>query len=581
MKIIESYPCKNKYVLTPIGNVKILSVHKTIKYKIYRIQTTSGLILEASSKHTLITPEGEEIYVKDCLGKVVQTINGPEKVLKREFIKIDHCYDLTLENYHLYYSSGILSHNSGKSVVTGTWMSWVFTFETDVNIGIVANKGAMAREFLDKCKSMITNLPIWIKPGVVVWNKGSIKSESNTSILTDVPGDSAFRGWTINYLVVDETDWVDPKSFKALCDSVLPAQAALSKRKTIFLTTPNGKQQFYNLWKDAGYTAEESKNNYIRFDLDWKEVPRLKPDGTLWDPEEFKKYTMAREGETAWYQNYQCSFIGSSQTLIPNEILETYEIKTPIETDLKSQIKIYEEPIPGHKYVIGVDSAKEGQDFSSFQIFDMTDLNFRQVCSAKLKINYVMIPEILDTYGKKYNTALIIIENNEGSGQSIADILVRDYEYDNVFYEYRKSKGVTKRVVYPGFRTTRLSRELMLQTIRMLAVNNRLSLCDKQTIDEFETFILQDGKYEARGVNAHDDMVMATLISFSIFNNIKNIEDFRPIVDALKSESEISDDIINIGNFGLDSGYEDDEFHSEVRRLRNQDSESDEIFGIF
>lgn len=195
---------------------------------------------------------------------------------------------------------------SGKSIVTGTWLNHCFTFEKDINIGIVANRGAMAREFLDKCKNMIINLPIWLKPGVKVWNKTSIRSENNVNILTDVPNDSSFRGWSINYLIVDETDWIIPKNFVEMRDSLTPSQAALSKKKNIFLTTPNGKQQFYEMWRDAGYTHEESRNGYIKYDFDWKLVPRYKSDGTLWEPEEFKQYIIKKDGPQVWYQNYEC-----------------------------------------------------------------------------------------------------------------------------------------------------------------------------------------------------------------------------------------------------------------------------------
>lgn len=433
---------------------------------------------------------------------------------------------------------------SGKSIVTGTWLSHCFTFEKDINIGIVANKGAMAREFLDKCKNMIINLPIWLKPGVKVWNKTSIRSENNVNILTDVPSDSSFRGWSINYLIVDETDWIIPKNFVEMKDSLTPSQAALSKKKNIFLTTPNGKQQFYEMWKDAGYTHEESRNGYIKYDFDWKLVPRYKSDGTLWGPEEFKQYIIKKDGPQVWYQNYQCSFLGSSFALIPDEILDTYKIKNPIDTDIRGQLKVYENPIPKHKYIIGVDSSKEGQDFTGIQIFDITDLMFRQVASAKLKIDYLMVPEILYEYGNKFNQALIIVENNEGSGQSIADILARDYEYDNVFYEYKIIRGARKRLGYPGFRTTRLTRDLLLQVLRMLATSNRLSLCDSDTIKEFESFVLVNNKYQANGVNAHDDLVMATLMCFAVFKDSKTFEDIKIIIDGLKSGDSINEELI-------------------------------------
>lgn len=553
-------------------------------------------------------PQDEEKYYLDAFGERI-SFNG-DRTLKKEFtshklseihcIEIEKCLAdpiyfiqnyikimtktgidfLDIRDYQMRYLEllsninneailALLPRQSGKSVITGTWLTHNFTFEKDINIGIVANKGAMAREFLDKCKNMITNLPIWLKPGVKVWNKTSVKSENNTNILTDVANEGALRGWTVNYLIVDETDWIYPsQNFYDMWDSLSPTQAALSKKKNIFLTTPNGKQQFYEMWKDAGYTQEESRNGFLKFDIPWKEVPRYKTDGTQWEPEEFKQYIIKKDGSKVWFQNYECSFIGSSNTLIPDEILATYRTSEPIDLDIRGQFKIYENPVPKHKYIIGVDSSKEGQDYTGIQIFDCTELKFKQVASAKLQIDYLMIPEILDTYGKKYNTALVIIENNEGSGQSIADILARDYEYDNIFYEYKiarsGAKQVRKKLGYPGFRTTKLSRDLLLQVTRMIATGERLELCDSETIKEFETFVLVNNKYQANGPKAHDDLVMATMLCFAVFKDSKNFDDIMQVIDGLKSGESLDEGLIGIdtgfADFGEDYNYIDDNY---------------------
>lgn len=512
-------------------------------------------------KKEFTTHKLSEIHIQElelCLNNPIYFIQNYIKIMTKTGVDF-----LDIRDYQMRYLElitkpeneailGLMPRQSGKSVITGTWLSHCYTFDKDINIGIVANKGAMAREFLDKCKNMITNLPIWLKPGTRVWNKSSVKSENNVNILTDVCNENSLRGWTLHYLISDEVDWSDTKDFYAMRDSISPTQAALSKKKNIFLTTPNGKRQFYEMWKDAGYSHEETRNGFLKFDIPWKEVPRYKSDGSQWEPEDFKQHIIKKDGSKVWYQNYECSFIGSSNGLIPDEVMSQFKTKEPIDLDIRGQLKIYENPIPNHKYIIGVDSSKEGQDFTGIQIFDCTELKFKQVASAKLQIDYLMVPEILDTYGKKYNSALVIIENNEGSGQSIADILARDYEYDNVFYEYRLFKGVRKRLGYPGFRTTKLTRDLMLQVVRMIATSGRLELCDSETLKEFETFTLVNGKYQANGPKAHDDLVMATLLCFAIFKDTKTFEDIQAIIDGLKTGDSLDEGLI-----GLDTGFAD------------------------
>ena len=466
---------------------------------------------------------------------------------QNEFLKI-------LENRSYENIISMQPRQSSKSTTTGVYFSHLFCFSQDLTIGIVAYDGESAREFLDKAKKMIISLPIWLQPGMVVWNKGSIECENNVRILTDSPSSDSFRGFSVNVIVVDECAYLDPKGWNEFCDGVLPAQSGLSFKKNILLSTPKGKNHFYDIWKLANEDLNESQNGYLRHRVYWKDVPRFKSNGQQFEPEEFKKEQIKKSGLVLWNSAYECKFQGSAETLISGEILSDFHIKEPIDIDSikDSKILVYEEPIKNHKYVMGVDTAKEGADFTAIQVFDMTDLKFRQVMSAHLKIDYLLIPEILNDYGLRFNNALVVIENNEGSGQVVADILKRDFEYENLYYDVNKQK---QRLKYPGFRTTKLSRDVMLQTVKMLAENRKLELCDEKTIREFETFIMnENGKYEAQ-FGFHDDLVMSTCLCFGIFNAVKNFEDFKDIIDSLKSGESLKSEYLTIGMF--DDGIND------------------------
>ena len=466
---------------------------------------------------------------------------------QNEFLKI-------LENRSYENIISMQPRQSSKSTTTGVYFSHLFCFSQDLTIGIVAYDGESAREFLDKAKKMIISLPIWLQPGMVVWNKGSIECENNVRILTDSPSSDSFRGFSVNVIVVDECAYLDPKRWNEFCDGVLPAQSGLSFKKNILLSTPKGKNHFYDIWKLANEDLNESQNGYLRHRVYWKDVPRFKSNGQQFEPEEFKKEQIKKSGLVLWNSAYECKFQGSAETLISGEILSDFHIKEPIDIDSikDSKILVYEEPIKNHKYVMGVDTAKEGADFTAIQVFDMTDLKFRQVMSAHLKIDYLLIPEILNDYGLRFNNALVVIENNEGSGQVVADILKRDFEYENLYYDVNKQK---QRLKYPGFRTTKLSRDVMLQTVKMLAENRKLELCDEKTIREFETFIMnENGKYEAQ-FGFHDDLVMSTCLCFGIFNAVKNFEDFKDIIDSLKSGESLKSEYLTIRMF--DDGIND------------------------
>ena len=53
------------------------------------------------------------------------------------------------------------------------------------------------------------------------------------------------------------------------------------------------------------------------------------------------------------------------------------------------------------------------------------------------------MPNFLYDFANSYNTAFTIIENNEGAGQSIADTLKRDFEYENLYYDRSGNKFKT------------------------------------------------------------------------------------------------------------------------------------------
>ena len=117
-KFTESYKCNNKKILTPLGYKEIEYVHKTIPYEKYRIKTENGFVLECAEKHVLILEDGRECYAKDSLNKNVKTINGISKIIECTDLKCKEAmYDISIKNdTELYFSNGILSHNSGKSI---------------------------------------------------------------------------------------------------------------------------------------------------------------------------------------------------------------------------------------------------------------------------------------------------------------------------------------------------------------------------------------------------------------------------------------------------------------------------------
>ena len=576
VKFIETIKCNNKKILTPIGEVPILYIHKTAKLKKYVIKLENGLELVCAENHVIIDKDFNEVFSKDSLNKIIQTVKGNSKVVSvTDLNELDNFYDLELEDYHLYYSNGILSHNSGKSISTSIYLTWLFLFRVNLTIGICANKGKLAAEFLNNVKNIFLSIPIWMQQGITIWNKGSIENENGTRILTDVPSSDSFRGFTCDVVVVDECAFIPASKYDAFADSVYPSQSSKAWKKNILLSTANGLNHFYQIVKkakepkkpDLHITKEKldkipkesiksvteennlynveyntSSNGFTLYEVDWKDVPRYDKDGNVLDPETFKQQVIDKYGEVYFNQNYANSFIGSSYTLVNAESLSKFTSTDPI-LKKDNMLDVFKEPQKKHSYILSVDTAKDGQDFFSVHVVDITKFPFEQVASCNIQTDYFLMPEYLDDWGKWYNNAYMIIENNDGSGQSVADMMKNDYEYENLHYDTTydavKRRNVKKK--YPGFRNTPRTRKLVLDTLKLFIENGNLIVNDFHTIDQFYTFILVNGKYQADD-GCHDDLVMALAISFAPFCNTKNFSEMKTIIKNFYDNSKQSNE---------------------------------------
>jgi hypothetical protein len=297
------------------------------------------------------------------------------------------------------------------------------------------------------------------------------------------------------------------------------------------------------------------------FEVNWKDVPRYNPDGTQMSPEEFMDKIVKKHGIIYFNQNYANEFLGSSHTLISAAKLGEMK-EANIERIRDGKLKIYHESQPGHKYIMSVDAAKDGTDAFAVQIIDITDFRFVQAATAQLQIDYLLMPEFIDEWAREYNNAYLIIENNEGAGQSIADQLYQTYEYENLHFD--KDVGHNKKKKYPGFRTTSKSRKQILQTLKLFIENDKLEINDKKTINEFYQFILLNSKFQADD-GAHDDMIMSLALIFVPFCNTKNFEDMKALVknlyddDLPETEKVDFGELLVIGSFDDSS---DEEYHA-------------------
>ena len=115
-KFINTWDIEDFQILTDDGFVDIKSLHETIPYIKYHIETFNGLILDCADNHIVFDENMNEIFVKNLRNEdKIMTANGIDTIICVECTNIEeNMYDFELDenSNHRYYTNGILSHNT-------------------------------------------------------------------------------------------------------------------------------------------------------------------------------------------------------------------------------------------------------------------------------------------------------------------------------------------------------------------------------------------------------------------------------------------------------------------------------------
>ena len=396
---------------------------------------------------------------------------------------------------------------------------------------------------LARITTMLENGPFFLQPGTKVLNKGSIEFENDSRIIASATGANSIRGMSVNLLYLDEFAFVD--NAEQFYTSTYPVVTSGGKSKVIITSTANGIGNMYHKLYEG---AVNEQNEYQPFTVNWWDVPGR--------DEKWKESTIANTSELQFEQEFGNSFLGPGNTLINANTLLGLQGKDALWS--RDNVHLYQEPKKDHTYIMTVDVAKgRGRDYSTFSIIDVTEKPFKQVGIYRDNmISPLLYGDILEKYGKMYNDALIVIENND-SGQIVCNNLYYDIEYPNVFLESTvKASGV-------GVTMTRKVKQIGCSTLKELMEENKLMVIDKFTINELVTFVAKGQSYEADGGN-HDDLVM-NLVLFSwfvttpYFQSLTDLELKKMLYD--EQQQMIEDDMVPFGI--VDDGREVEQTYKE------------------
>ena len=212
-----------------------------------------------------------------------------------------------------------MPRQTGKSTTCVSYLLHYAIFNDSVNIGILANKAATARELLGRLQLAYENLPMWLQQGVVVWNRGSIELENGSKILAASTSASAVRGMSFNIIFLDEFAFIPNHIADQFFSSVYPTISSGQSTKVIIVSTPHGMNHFYKFWHDA----ERNKNEYVPTDVHWSEVPGR--------DSKWKAQTISNTSAQQFAVEFECEFLGSVDTLISPAKLKSLVYEDPLQ----------------------------------------------------------------------------------------------------------------------------------------------------------------------------------------------------------------------------------------------------------
>ena len=480
-----------------------------------------------------LKPPGVELqYTEEQLKEYVKCANDPVYFCKK-YVKVK-TLDKGIMPFELYdYQQKFVNaihqnrfviskwpRQSGKSTSVIGYICHYITFNQSVSVAILANRLKTAKdELYSKLQLAYENLPHFLQQGVVEWNKTSLKLENGSRVICDATSSSAIRGGSFNFLLLDEYAFLPSHVAEEFYSSTYPTISAGTTTKLVIVSTPNGMNHFHKLWVDSNRAeGHKLKNKFIPVEVSWRDVP-ITAGGRKRD-DEWAAEQIANTSPEQFEQEYGCSFLGSSNTLISSTKLNVLAPEEFISED-SDGLRIFEEPNKDRTYFLQADVSRgQGSDYSAFTVIEGTQSPYKVVASYRNNtISPFNFPQIIKKVGEKYNNAYVLVETNDIGGQ-VSSILYYDLNYENLLMTRimgRKgqmlSQGFAVGKSEMGLRTTAQTKKLGCAILKRLVEEDKILLNDERIVQELMSFVSKSNTYKAED-GQNDDLVM-TLVFFA------------------------------------------------------------------
>jgi len=503
----------NLFVKTPTGWSPISRVLRTIPYKAWQLEVEDQETLTAADDHIIMSERGQRYLKKLKEGELVHTKLGLKKVLSVKKLKrSETMYDLELaDDNHVFYTNGILSHNT---TVVAVYILWMTCFLDD-KLCVIASKALNhAVEIVSRIKFAYEELPAWLKPGCRYYSRTSIEFDNGSKIKSEATSEKTGRGGSPSLLFIDEIAFLRRRIQDEMWASIAPSLS--TGGKFIVSSTPNTDSDlFAQLWRGAN----SGVNSFVPVKALWYQHPER--------GEEYYKEMVGKLGELRARIELDCEFLSTDPLLIDSIALA--QIRPPKPDEDSNGVKLWYPQKPLQSILLGVDiGTGTGKDYSTAVAFSFPDL--QQI--AEIRTNNLNISKFygrvswlikkLQTIGGQQKTAEITwsFENN-GVGAGFAALYFNDDNPPDGELISSDPKGLTLGVNTNG--KTKLLACLQLKSL-VERTSNGITINSDALLFELKNYVSAGASYAAK-TGCTDDLVAATLVVMQILSRLADYDE--------------------------------------------------------
>lgn len=280
----------------------------------------------------------------------------------------------------------------------------------------------------------------------------------------------SLRGEGLDLAVLDEAAYMQPRVWHEIVRPMLTT----TRGSALFLSTPLGKNWFYDLFRIGMDSAEDE---YAAFHFSTASNPLIAAD----ELESIRRHTT----EPIWRVEYLAHFSDESGTVFRG-------IRQAVQPLRQSA------PIAGHSYIAGIDWGRS-HDFTAIAIIDATER--RLVALDRFnEIGWGLQRGRLRALAQRWGTQVIWAESNSIGAPNI---------------EALQAEGLPVR----GFATTAKSKSPLIESLALALERRQLSLLDDPVLlGELASYALErlpGGGYRySAPPGMHDDTVIALALAW-------------------------------------------------------------------